>query len=83
MNEIATDRSACYDSDLKDVPSRKRHIIHGNICVIIPDCNQSGHFQSEFFLEIIEDLAYQPTLRGREVVASEILKMEPHGAIFL
>ncbi|XP_031567582.1 uncharacterized protein LOC116302432 [Actinia tenebrosa] len=67
-----------------DTEPRKRHITHGDICVIIPECNQSGHLQSEFVLDIIEDLAYQPTscMRGRQVVGSEVLMLQPHGALF-
>lgn len=81
--------SVCTGDDETSMPeldtvSRKRHITHGNICVVIPECNQSGHLQSEFFLEIVEDLAYQPTscMRGRQVVGSEVLLLQPHGALF-
>ena len=82
---------ACTDDDDEscmpelDIVPRKRHITHGDICVIIPECNRSGHLQSEFTLEILEDLAYQPTscMRGSwQVVGSEVLMLQPHGALF-
>lgn len=78
-----SDYSDVSDTELPELPSpSRRHITCGDICVIIPECNLSGHFQSEFFLEIIHDLSYEPPLKSREALASEILMMEPHGALF-
>ena len=74
---------ALYDSfGIEELPDRRRHITHGDICVIIPEENLSGHFQWEFNLEIMEDLSQSPPVSGRQAVASEILMMEPHGARF-
>lgn len=84
-NQVSIDTGDSSEDDLSevDLPSpSKRYITHGDICVIIPECNLSGHFQSQFFLEIIQDFSYEPQLRPREVLASEILQMEPHGALF-
>lgn len=84
-NQVSVDTDDSLEDDLSDIEvptSSKRHIMHGDICVIIPECNLSGHFQSEFYLEIIQDFSYEPPLKAREVLASEILQMEPHGSLF-
>ncbi|XP_032235104.2 uncharacterized protein LOC116616958 [Nematostella vectensis] len=73
------DATSC---DLEEHCNGNRHITHGDICVIIPEYNHSGHFKSEFFLEIIEDFSQQPPVKSREMVASEILRLGPHGALF-
>lgn len=74
----------CYvnDSDLESITDRRRHITLGDICVIIPEENLSGHLQSEFSLEVIEDMSFCPKLSNRQVLASEVIEMAPHGAKF-
>ena len=74
----------CYvnDSDLESLTDRHRHITLGDICVIIPEENLSGHLQSEFTLEVIEDVSFCPKLSNRQVLASEVIEMAPHGAKF-
>ncbi|KAL9956627.1 hypothetical protein ACROYT_G038133 [Oculina patagonica] len=74
----------CYvnDSDLESITDRRRHITLGDICVIIPEENLSGHLQSEFTLEVIEDMSFCPKLSNRQVLASEVIEMAPHGAQF-
>ena len=79
--EISDDDAVDLSSGT-DNPDRRRHISHGDICVIIPEENLSGHFQWEFDLEIMEDLSYSPPIIGRQAVASEVLMMGPHGAKF-
>ena len=69
-------------SDLESLPDRRRHITLGDICVIIPEVNLTGHLQSEFTLEVVEDMSFYPKLRSRQVLASEVIEMEPHGAKF-
>ena len=61
---------------------RRRHIMHGDICVIIPEDNVSGFMQSEFFLEVTEHVSFSPKLKPLQVLASEVIEMEPHGAMF-
>ncbi|KAJ7372605.1 hypothetical protein OS493_017876 [Desmophyllum pertusum] len=74
----------CYvdDSDLESLADRRRHITLGDICVIIPEENLSGHLQSEFTLEVMEDMSFYPKLSNRQVLASEVIEMAPHGAKF-
>lgn len=74
----------CYgnDSDLESVTDRRRHITLGDICVVIPEENLSGHVQSEFTLEVIENVSFYPKLSNRQVLASEVIEMAPHGAKF-
>ena len=74
----------CYanDSDLELLTDRRRHITLGDICVIIPEENLSGHLQSEFTLEVTENISFYPKLSNRQVVASEVIEMAPHGARF-
>lgn len=74
----------CYvnDSDLESLTDRRRHITLGDICVIIPEENLSGHLQSEFTLEVIENMSFHPKLSNRQVLASEVIEMAPHGTKF-
>ena len=74
----------CYvnDSDLESLTDRRRHITLGDICVVIPEENLSGHLQSQFTLEVIEDMSFCPKLSNRQVLASEVIEMAPHGAKF-
>ena len=76
--------SDCYenDSDLESVTDRRRHITLGDICAIIPEENLSGHLQAEFTLEVIENMSFYPNLTNRQVLASEVIEMTPHGAQF-
>ena len=70
------------DSEVESLPDRRRHITLGDICVIIPEENLSGYLQSEFTLDVVEDVSLHPKLGHLQVVASEVIVMEPHGARF-
>lgn len=70
------------DSCLEELPDRRRYISLGDICAIIPEENLTGHLQSEFTLEVLEDLSFHPKLGNRQVLASEVIQMQPHGAKF-
>lgn len=70
------------DFEIEDPPDRRRHITVGDICVIIPEHNLSGHLQSEFSVDVVEDISFSPKLKCRQALASEVLRIEPHGAKF-
>ena len=70
------------DSKVESLTDRCRHITLGNICVIIPEENLTGHLQCEFTLDVVEDVSLHPKLGHLQVVASEVIEMEPHGARF-
>ena len=82
LSDISGDDCYVHDSDLESLPDRRRHITLGDICVIIPEENLSGHLQSDFTLEVMEDMSYYSKLSSRQVIASEVIEMEPHGAKF-
>lgn len=82
LSDISDIDSYKEDSDLESLPDRRRHITLGDICVIIPEVNLTGHLQSEFTLEVVEDMSFYPRLGSRQVLASEVIEMEPHGAKF-
>ena len=83
ISDISTDNDCYVDNfELEPVPDRRRHITLGDICVIIPEENITGHLQTEFTLEVIEDMSFYPKLTNRQVLASEVIEMEPHGAKF-
>lgn len=82
LSEVSENDCYINDSDLESVIDRRRHISLGDICVIIPEENITGHLQSEFHLEVLEDMSFAPTLKSREVLASEVIEMTPHGAEF-
>ena len=82
LSDIAYSDSCVNDSDLESLTDRRRHITLGDICVIIPEENVSGHLQSEFTLEVTENLSFYPKLSNRQVLASEVIEMAPHGAKF-
>ena len=82
FSEISDNDCYVNDSDLESVTDRRRHITLGDICVIIPEENITGYLQSEFTLEVMEDISFAPKLKSREVLASEVIEMTPHGAKF-
>lgn len=82
LSDISDNDCCANDSDVESLPDRRRHITLGDICVIIPEENLSGLLQSEFSLEITEDMSFHPKLSHRQVLASEVIEMEPHGATF-
>lgn len=82
LSEISDNDCYINDSDLESVIDRRRHITLGDICVIIPEENITGHMQSDFNLDVLEDMSFAPKLKRREVLASEVIEMTPHGAKF-
>ena len=82
LSDISDNDCYANDSDLESLTDRRRHITLGDICVIIPEENLSGHLQSEFTLEVIENMSFCPKLTNRQVLASEVIEMAPHGAKF-
>lgn len=82
LSDLSNNDYVLDDSDLESLPDRRRHITLGDICVVIPEENLTGHLQSEFTLEVMEDMSFHPKLGSRQVLASEVILMEPHGAKF-
>ena len=84
-------RSNQYDSD-SDLESeeyvsrmlgdRTRLLKYKNIVVIIPQHNRSGYKSDEFHLDVIEDVYFAPQTTDRAVHASQVVMLEPHGALF-
>ena len=82
LSDISQNDCFANDSDLESLTDRRRHITLGDICVIIPEENLSGHLQSEFTLDVIENMSFSPKLSNRQVLASEVIEIAPHGAKF-
>ena len=70
------------DFEIESAIDRRRHITLGDICVVIPEYNLSGYLASDFSVEVVEDISCSPQLKCRQALASEVLRIEPHGAIF-
>ncbi|XP_071942306.1 uncharacterized protein [Antedon mediterranea] len=73
------DYDVYYEGRLED---RCKFIVYRNAAVIIPEHNRNHHMQSEFSMNILSDVRYQPEVDEHTSLASHVVSLTPHRTCF-
>ena len=72
-----------YSEQQQFINACKELVIRQNgIELKVPESNLSGHSQKDFAFEVVNSFEYSPFLEGNEILATPIVRVNPHGARF-